>query len=273
MSGAAYLSASAALRSGIGLAHVFTHEDNRIIIQSQLPEAILSTYGDGNFADFSPALASALDEADVAVVGCGLGRSATAAALLEQVLNDESGKTMVLDADALNILAENPHLWSARRLADTQRHTTVITPHPAEFARLTDASVSDILRELPVRAARFARERGVFVVLKDAHTVIAAPDGTCFINPYANSGMAKGGSGDVLSGIIGAMLMDVSKNDGLTDTDVASAIASAVLLHSLAGAKAREDLGEVSMLPTDLIKCISHVTRNFCDTTAKIEYV
>ena len=272
MSGAAYLSASAALRSGIGLAHVFTHEDNRIIIQSQLPEAIVSTYSD-DVASAKLALNQSLAAADLAVIGCGLGKSETAVALLEHALNFEEKTPLVLDADALNILSENPRLWLTKRFSGGEKHITVITPHPAELARLTGISVSEILQDIPFYAKKFAREHGVFVVLKDAHTVIASPDSVCFINPHANSGMAKGGSGDVLAGIIGALLENVAFNLDASDSDVASYIAAAVLLHSLAGEAAREAIGEVSMLPTDLINCISFVAKDFFDTTTKIEYV
>ncbi|MBE6694517.1 MAG: NAD(P)H-hydrate dehydratase [Ruminococcaceae bacterium] len=271
MSGAAYLSASAALRCGIGLAHVFTHGDNRVIIQSQLPEAIVSTYADVASAKLT--LNQPLASADLAVVGCGLGRSATAYTLLEHVLNFEKKNPLVLDADALNIIAQNPQLWLTKRFTDGGRHITVITPHPAEFARLTGASVREILRDMPYHARKFAKEHGVFVVLKDAHTVIASPNEECYINPHGNSGMAKGGSGDMLAGIIGAMLADIASGTDASDSDIARRISAAVLLHSLAGEAARAELGEVSMLPTDVISAISRVTKDFCDTTTKIEFI
>ncbi|MBQ9161793.1 MAG: NAD(P)H-hydrate dehydratase [Clostridia bacterium] len=271
MSGAAYLSTSAALRCGIGLAHVFTHEDNRVIIQSQLPEAILTTYN-GEACASNLALDPAMTSADVVVIGCGLGKDKCAFALLERVLNFGGEKPLVLDADALNILSENPQLWLTKRFADNGRHVTVITPHPAEFARLTGISVREILRDMPYHARKFAKEHGVFVLLKDAHTVIVSPYGECYINPHGNSGMAKGGSGDVLAGIIGAMLADVAFDTEASDSDVVRRISAAVLLHSLAGEAARAELGEVSMLPSDVISAISRVTRDFFDTTTKIEF-
>ena len=271
MSGAAYLSTSAALRCGIGLAHVLTHESNRIIIQSQLPEAILSAYNDENLNEAKFSLNNALHTANVALIGCGLGRSKVAFALLERALNFEENKILVLDADALNIISQNPQLWHSKRFTDKENHVTVITPHPAEFARLCGVSVTEILRDVPFYAKKFAAERGVYVILKDAHTVIASPSGIAFINPHGNSGMAKGGSGDVLAGIVAAML--TNSESVAQDDDITSTLAGAVLLHSLAGKSARELKGEISMLPTDVIDCISHITRNFCDTVTKFEYI
>lgn len=271
MSGAAYLSTFAALRCGIGLAHVFTHEDNRVIIQSQLPEAIVTAYGDDRDAAVS-SLDSALAGTEAAVIGCGLGKSRVAAALLERALNIAVDKPLVLDADALNIMADDPLLWESKRFVDGEG-VTVITPHPAELSRLTGVSVDDIVADLPYHARKFAAQRGVTVVLKDAHTVIAAPDGTCFINPHGNSGLAKGGSGDVLAGIIGGMLANAVFGAESSLSDVVSYVAAAVLLHSMAGELARKDLGEISMLPTDVISAISGVTKDFFDTTTKIEYM
>lgn len=270
MSGAAYLCASAALRSGIGLAHVFTHDDNRIILQAQLPQAIMSTYGSDDVSGAKFALNSALSGACVAVIGCGLGRSKLSYALLERALNFEQDKIMVLDADALNILADSPELWLTKRFTDKEKHVTVITPHPAEFARLTHKTVAEVLSDIPHHAKKFAAERGVWVVLKDAHTVIASPDGECYVNPHANSGMSKGGSGDVLAGMIGAMLAKLPRD--AENSTVSAHVAAAVLLHSLAGEAARDKFGEVSMLPTDVIASIIEITKDFSDTRTKIEY-
>ena len=175
-----------------------TPEGNRAVLQAALPEAILTPY----CAD-----PPALPHADGYVVGCGLGTSASACRVLEAVLQEAEASApvpcpAVLDADALNLLAAHPQLWDAPMLRNPNR-VVVLTPHPAEMARLTGLSVSAVLADLPGIAADFARLHGVTVVLKDAHTVIAGPDGAIWLSVAGNAGMARGGSGDLLAGGIG----------------------------------------------------------------------
>ena len=176
---------------------------------------------------------------------------------------------VVLDADALNLLASNPSLWNTSLLS-SQMKQIVITPHPAEMARLCGITVQNVLRDLSGTALRFAQERGVTVVLKDAHTVIASPDGTIFLCTAGNAGMATGGSGDVLAGIIGSLLVQNRHRLG-RDLTIAEVAAAGVFLHATAGDLASRDLGEYGIIPSDLIDRIPLVCRDFSDTKTAIQ--
>jgi NAD(P)H-hydrate epimerase len=275
MAGAAVLSASAALRCGVGLAQVITPADNRVILQTALPEALLTLY-DRTSPDLT-ALLVALANQDGLVAGCGLGTTETACTVLRTVLSGdplahrEPPLPLVLDADALTLLSKHPDLWACALLADPHRQV-VITPHPAEMARLCGRAVGDILNDLPGTALAFARSSGAVVVLKDAHTVIASPDGQVWICTAGNAGMAKGGSGDVLAGIIGSLLVQNRHRLGL-DLSVGQVAAAGVLLHAMAGDKAAEAVGEYGLLASDTVAALSAVTRPFSDSRTPVGQV
>ena len=271
MAGAAILSAKGGLRSGAGLIQVITPECNRTILQSNLPEAIVSCYDSA-----SPCLknlTAAIKDADGLVMGCGLGTSATSLTVLETLLSVcpvRENFPVILDADALNLIAKHPRLWETPILKDGARQV-ILTPHPAEMSRLTGTSVSDILQD-PIAAAKsLAERRGVTVLLKDAHTVIASPDGEIFLCPFGNAGMAKGGSGDVLAGILGAVAVQNRHRipSGLAAAEIA---ASAAALHGWAGNLAAREWGEISMTPSDLADTISKVTQRLSHTRTDISY-
>ncbi len=265
MAGAALLAASAAARTGIGLAHIVTSEDNRTILQTALPEAVMTTYG---------AEPPALPHADGYTVGCGLGTSEQSLRVLETVLyaqdlSDACPCPVVLDADALNLLAAHPDLWNSPMLANPNK-AVVLTPHPAEMARLTGLPVADILENLPRTAAEFAKLHGVTVVLKDAHTVIAAPNGAVLLSAAGNAGMAKGGSGDLLAGIIGSLLVQARKRLRNGELSVSAVAAAGVFLHGAAGDRCAAALGEYGMLPSDILRELPNVTRTLSDSRTGI---
>lgn len=244
MSGAAYLCAKAAYRSGTGMVRVFTPEENRVIIQTSLPEALVSVY-DSNSPDTSE-LIEGIKWADVVVAGPGLGRSEGALALLTALLRN-TVKPLVLDADALNLISENPKLW------ETVPRGTVITPHPGEMSRLCGCSIDEILRDVSGICQGFAHAHGVVCVLKDHATAVS--DGEeIYVNSTGNSGMATAGSGDVLAGIIGALL-----GQGMTPF---AAAAIGVRIHGMAGDAAADLLGEYSVMASDIIDCIPKVMKN-----------
>ncbi len=260
MSGAAVLAAKAALRSGAGLARALTPACNRVVLQSSVPEAVVSVYD-------SPEEVAGYAEGDALVLGCGLGVSELSREALRAVLDAcprDGSIPAVLDADGLNLLAREPSLWETSLLTAPRRQV-VITPHPAEMSRLSGVSVETILDHPVEVAVDFARRRGVTVVLKDAHTVIASPEGEIFICAAGNAGMAKGGSGDALAGVIGALLAQSRHRTGheLTAAEVAAA---GVYLHARAGDLAARDLGEYGMLATDLIQRIPLVCKDFSDS-------
>ncbi len=242
MAGAAILAAKAAYRTGAGLVRVFTPECNRLILQTALPEAVLTTYEDS----FSPEqMDELLSWADAVVIGPGLSTDGKAKRILRYVL--QYVKTpLVADADALNILAANEEMASMLNAG------MIITPHLGEMARLTGLPVSQIQAD-PVRSAReYAAAHEVTVVQKDARTVVVPADGnSCFINTCGNAGMATGGSGDVLSGVLGALLA--------SGMDVAEAAVAGVLLHAAAGDAAAAECGQRAMLAGDIIEGIKDI--------------
>lgn len=264
MSGAAVLATRAALRSGAGLTRVLTPACNRVVLQTAIPEAIVSVYG-------TPAEAAGYAEADALVLGCGLGISELSREALRSVLNTrprEGSIPVVLDADGLNHIVRDPSLWDTALLSASDRQV-VLTPHPAEMSRLCGRAVPAILANLPEAALHFARERGVTVVLKDAHTVVASPDGELFLCTAGNAGMAKGGSGDALAGIIGALLAQNHRRLG-HDLTVAEVAAAGVYLHARAGDLAAAERGEYGMLPSDLIETLPAVTKALSDSATRI---
>jgi len=222
-SGAAILAAQGALRSGVGLVSAAVPARINPIFGAALPEAMtVPLAGDGAWlgeADY-PALAAALADKDALVIGPGLGREASTAVLVKR-LYQEVARPLVVDADALNILAEEPEL-----LGQTAG-TRIITPHPGEMARLIGAGVATVQADRWQVAADLAEKHGVFVVLKGAGTIIASPDGNAALNPTGNAGMAAGGMGDVLAGLLGGLLCQ-----GLSPWQAAGL---GVYLHGLAG--------------------------------------
>ena len=243
MSGAAYLAAKAAYRTGAGLVKVLTPEENRIIIQSSLPEALISVYDSGCFDE--KIAVDAVRWADVVAIGPGIGTSDAAVSLLATVLRN-SVSPVVIDADGLNILAMKPKLWERVPI------DSIITPHPGEMSRLCGCSVDEILSDLPAVCQGFARAKGVICVLKDHATAVS--DGEeLYINSTGNSGMATGGSGDVLTGMIAALMAQ-----GMPPF---AAAAVGVRAHGMAGDAAAEALGEYSVMASDIIDSIPKVLK------------
>ena len=263
MSGAAVLATRAALRSGAGLARVLTPACNRVVLQSTVPEAIVSVYA-------TPEQAAGYAEGDALVLGCGRGVSELSREALRSALRvcpADGVVPVVLDADGINHAVKDPSLWGDLLAHHRQ---VVVTPHPMEMSRLCGRSVPEILAH-PVEAAKeFAATWGVTVVLKDAHTVIASPEGEVFICAAGNAGMATGGSGDALAGVIGSLLAQNRYRIGV-DLTVTEVAAAGVYLHARAGDLAAEDLGEYGMLPSDLIERIPLVCKGFSKTKTKVE--
>jgi NAD(P)H-hydrate epimerase len=273
MSGAAHLAASAALRAGTGLVEILTSADNRIILQTALPEAIVTAY-DSN----RPSLASivnAVTRADGLTVGCGLGTSPASLDVLSTVLEHvpaDGSIPVVLDADALNLLARHPDLWDTPLLSSSQKQV-ILTPHPAEMARLCRTTVADILHDPAAAARTLAQTRGVTVILKDAHTVIASPDDRLSICAAGNAGMATGGSGDVLAGIAGAIVTQRRADLHAALLSLHDVAAAAVYLHAAAGDAAADTQGECSLTASDIVVRIATVTQNLSDTKTPISHL
>ena len=251
MAGASLLSARAAYRMGAGLVKVFTPEENRLIVQEKLPEAILATY-DTKVAgkdpeNFARKIARETEWADVIVLGPGIGMEDYARCMVENVLKD-AYVPIILDADALNLAAEY------RELTGYFTENIIVTPHMKEMSRLTGIQIEE-MKENPVRTAReFADQYGVVCVLKDAATVIAGRDGKTFVNGSGTPAMAKGGSGDVLTGVIAGLVAL-----GLEESDAA---ALGVYVHGLAGEAAEKRFGVHGVLAGEIADCLPEVYRD-----------
>lgn len=232
MAGAAYFSALAAYRTGAGLVEVFTVGENLSVLQTLLPEAIVTVYNEENSGD---KLEAALCRASAVVCGPGLGTGSLSRAIVRRVLESAS-VPLVLDADALNIIADE-------NLTLPRRADVVVTPHLAEMSRLTGKPVGDIAVSLVETAKEFSAERGVICILKDAHSVIC-DGGRTFVNLAGSSAMAKGGSGDVLTGIVAALS---ASGVGMTESAVFGC-----RLHGRAGERAAEKHGLHGVLARDI---------------------
>lgn len=241
MAGASYLAALGAYRAGTGLVEIFAPEENRIILQTLIPEALITVYDEKS--PYESKLLSSLERCDSVVIGCGLGRTSRALDILKIVLRNSTVPTVV-DADALNLISEHPALY---------KYLTgkIITPHMKEFSRLSGLSVEYILENTAATAQRFAADNSLICVLKDHRTVVSDGSEKVYINQAGNSGMATGGSGDVLAGIIGALL--AQRHLSLSSFDAA---ALGVYIHSQAGDRAAKARGEYSMMARDIAENI-----------------
>jgi NAD(P)H-hydrate epimerase len=200
MAGAAILSGTGALRSGIGLVRLVVAGQNTVAIHVALPASLVKSWP----TDPS-ALEEIMEEADAFAMGPGMGRSREVRDLVERVLIAWAGP-VVVDADALSVF-ENDAASLAKLL---RGRPAVITPHPMEFARLIGRDTKEVLKNRFEIGADFAREAGATVLLKGAPTIIFAPEGNRFISAAGTAALATGGSGDVLTGIVGTMLAQLS---------------------------------------------------------------
>ena len=247
MAGAAYLSAKAALRMGAGLVEVFTPECNRAIIQGLLPEAIVTAYDED--VPCRELLDSSLEKADAVVCGCGSGQSASSRAIVSHLLRTVT-VPCIIDADGLNLVSRNPSL--KKYLSGK-----IITPHPGEMSRLCGKDTDGVCSQINSVCQDFAREHSLVCVLKDHSTAVSDGSERLYVNNSGNSGMATAGSGDVLAGIIGGILAQNRRGE-LSLFDVACLGA---YVHGLSGDAAAAQLGEYSLIASDIIDHLPTVLR------------
>jgi len=229
--GAAHLSAMGALRSGAGLVTVATPSECLPIVAAMAPEYMTVALG-------------SIDELiemarDVIAIGPGLGQAASTRTLVKALV-EQATAPLVIDADGLNAFADDPD-----RLTGREGRDVIITPHPGEMARLVRMSTDEVQANRLDIARNFAVGHHVYVVLKGHRTLIATPDEKVFINPTGNPGMATGGTGDVLTGMIAAWLAQL--------LDAEAACKLAVYLHGMAGDMADAEIGDVALVAGDLI--------------------
>ena len=264
MCGAAYFCAAAAYRTGAGIVEIFTPKENYSALASLVPEAVFSLYGYDESADsVCERLTESVRRSDAVVIGCGLGKSPMARDIVKHTLA-VVGCPLIIDADALNIISEEEAKWGL--LNEKQRAQTVITPHPGEMSRLCGKSISDILSDVGGAARDFAAMHGLVCLLKDHHTAIS--DGErVYLNQSGNAGMASAGMGDLLAGIIGALLARESKKS-FENSSVFTCVTAGAYLHGLAGDLAAEKNGEYSVTAsTVLLEISAAIMQNFGNNT------
>ena len=303
MSGAAYLSALAAYRTGAGLVKFLTHSNNRTILQTLLPEAIFEGYD--STTSFSELLEKNISWADIIVIGPGIGTSDLSIRLMSYALKGISDlwpdklkkkePLLIVDADGLNILSTHEDLNEKLHLISTAI-PVIITPHPLEMNRLNREPLDDILSDPAKYAASYSKEHNLITILKGPETTVATRDGEkIFKNTKVSPALSKGGSGDVLSGTIAGLytiLRASRRNEGvlisgskpISDEDVpllpteeassyhANAYISAVLgviIHGEAGRYAATSHGTHGVLARDTANCLGCVLDRYLYTQDK----
>jgi hydroxyethylthiazole kinase-like uncharacterized protein yjeF len=243
--GAACLVGGAALRAGCGLVTIATAESSQPLVASGaiaecMTEPLIETQSGSVAREAADRALELAAERDIIAIGPGLGSSDKSTRAFVRAVTMKRQRPMIIDADGLNSLAP----W-AENLRGSAKLPMILTPHPGEMARLLSKSIAEITKS-PVELARsFAVDRRVILVLKGSPTVVASPDGQVYVNSTGNSGMATGGTGDVLTGIIASFL--AQKPD-----DPLSATIAAVYLHGLAGDIAASRAGTRAMIASDI---------------------
>ncbi len=250
--GAPYLACSGAMRVGAGLVTLAT--SLQPILASKITETTYLPLPELRPGIISPEavklLFQQLERYNVLLIGCGLGQSESAVKLVTSILIDEHKQPLpplVLDADALNILATTPEWWT-KLTSDA-----ILTPHPGEMARLIGVTVEEVQTDREGIARKLAAKWNKIIVLKGAYTVIASPEGKVKISLAANPGLASAGTGDVLTGAIAGLVAQ-----GLSLFDAA---ACGVYLHAEAGEMVRARLGDAGMIATDLLPELPQVIK------------
>ncbi len=245
MAGAAALALTGACRCGAGLVVAVMPKSIYPILAQQLPEPVMVPVAEASGGTFSNEaqgeILNRLASSSACLVGCGMGKGAAVDSLTCAVL-ENARIPLVLDADGINAVAK--HIDKLK----TAKAPVILTPHPGEMARLIGCTVEAVQQNRLETARRFARAQQVIVVLKGYQTVIALPDGRYYVNPTGNAGMAKGGSGDFLAGMVVSFLAQ-----GIPP---AKAACAGVYLHGLAGDRAAEQFSKRAMLPSDLAKVL-----------------
>jgi len=251
--GAAYLACSGAIRVGAGLVTLATATSLQPILAAKLTEATYLPLPESRPGIISPEATNLihreLDHYNVLLMGCGLGQSQSVVRFIRSTLFSPKSPlpSLVLDADALNTLAQTPNWWQ-QLTGDA-----ILTPHPGEMARLAGISVDEVQSDRVSIAKKVALEWHKTIVLKGAYTVVAAPDGQSRISSVVNPGLASAGTGDVLAGVIAGLLAQ-----GLSLFDAA---ACGVFLHSEAGEMVRARLGNTGMIASDLLPVLPLVIK------------
>ena len=261
MTGAAALASEAALRTGAGLVTLATPKHLNPILEGLLPEVMTLPLPETEGGSLSVAATSTLLEfaektKSVLAIGPGLSQHPDTVALVHQLIHENReqklGRRMVVDADGLNALSHTPEIIS---LLDSE---AVLTPHPGEMARLTSSSVPSLEADRIRTAQQFASEHNLTLVLKGAPTVTGLPNGDVWINATGNPGMATGGMGDILTGIIAGLIAQGHASE--------TAAVLGVYLHGLAGDIAAEAFGMHGLIASDVLKAVPKAISSLIQT-------
>jgi len=244
MAGAAVLNCNAALRSGAGLVKACVTETIYYVVESMSIEAMTYAFDESNIL-FDELKRELVEFSDIIATGSGCANMRNYGELLEFLL-ENSEKPLVIDAEGINALTPG-------RLKG-HKQDIILTPHYGEMARLLKKDVGYFREDIAAKASEFAVAYEVYLVLKGARTVVACPDGHCYVNTTGNPGMATAGSGDVLTGIIASL---AGRGMGLV-----SALRTAVYLHGLAGDIASAEVGEESLIAGDIIKYLPEAIKS-----------
>lgn len=283
MSGAAYLSALSAYRTGAGLVKFLTHEDNRTILQTLLPEAVYEGYDEK--ASIEELTERNVFWADVIAAGPGLGTSELSKKVLEGTLKSlktcskdaelvrKKQPLLILDADGLNILSESPLLQE--ELSDiSERIPVIVTPHPMEMSRLSGKNLQEILQNPDITASEYSKKHKLITIMKGSETIISDRTGEkLFKNMSKSPALSKGGSGDVLSGAIAGIYTLLRAESGnqnsrkgletvdfdLINDTAYDAAAIAVIVHSEAGRLASKRYGINGVLARDTANSLGYI--------------
>jgi len=260
--GSVAMAGMSALRAGAGLATVATPKSVLPTVAGFHPELMTESLAEtraGTISAGAEARLVALTEGKtVLAIGPGISRNAETAEFVRTLVAG-AGIPVVLDADGLNAFEGQTNELSGKGRA------LVITPHPGEMARLAGCSTADVQKDRLAVARQFAREHELIVVLKGNRTLVVQPDGEAWVNTTGNPGMSTGGTGDILTGMVAAMIAQHPK-------DLLMAVCAAVHLHGLAGDVMRESVGEHSMVATDLLRGLPEAFLR-AQTTAREKFV
>lgn len=247
LTGAGIFASSAAVRSGSGLVTLGCCESLNNIFECALAEVMTCPMNDDNgvlAAECGEKIVERANASDVLLIGCGLGRGEGIGKLMEYVIENVK-VPVVVDADGINALSGNINILSRAK------SPVVLTPHIAEFSRISGLSIDEIKKDTAGAASEFSAKWGVTLVLKSHETVVADEKGCVYKNLLGNCGMATGGSGDVLAGVIASFIGQRLEN----------AVCSGVYIHSLAGDIAADEKGVYGMTPTDILGYIPHAIK------------
>lgn len=236
MTGAAYLSSVAALKTGAGYVKLASEEDVLKSVSNLAPEVVLAPINKLN---------EITDEVDVISIGCGLSTGKKAFDIFKNTIEKSKNKPLVIDADGLNILSKLEYKFS---------NNVILTPHPKEASRLLKIDLDKVLENIELSAKEIAKKYNCNVVLKTHNTIVTDGD-NAYKNKSGNSALAKAGSGDVLTGIVSGLLAQK-----MTPFDAA---VLGVYLHGLSGELAAKDLSEYGVLASDTLRYIPFAIKNY----------